>query len=143
MDKKIVPWASATLFMYVKIKLSFLILLLFCILTNSANIQHCDNLSVRLQRRTTNIQRCSNIDTTFTELQRCSNVFSMAKSKWNSLCTMNILMTTLLQRWNVDVKLLRLHNVATKTSNFHNAAPTLPQRCNLNFNFTTSCRHQY
>ena len=59
---------------------------------------------VRLQRRTTNTQRCSDVDATTSKLQRWSNVSSSLDSRFNSQCTMDVLLTTFLQRWNLDVK---------------------------------------
>ena len=63
----------------------------------SVSTQSCRNVVVRLQRCTTNAQRCSNVDVTTLILQRCSNVASMLGSKFNPQCNMNIVLTTLLQ----------------------------------------------
>ena len=56
------------------------------------------NVVLRSQYRTSKTQHCSNADTTTPEFQRCFNVALTFASKINSQCTMNVVLTTLLQR---------------------------------------------
>ena len=59
---------------------------------------------LRLQCRTTNTQRFCDFDATKPELKSCFKVASTLDSKFNSRCNMNTVLTTLVQRWNRDVK---------------------------------------
>ena len=63
-----------------------------------AKAQYCDNVVVRLERRTTNIQRCNDVNVTKLKLQRCSSNASTLGSKFNSLYTISFILKTLMQR---------------------------------------------
>ena len=109
---------------------------------------------VRSQSRTTNAQRCSKVVTT-SKLKRCSNIISTLRSKFDSLSTMNVVLT-------MSKSQRQIQNVSTTTSNSQvtNAALTLYsklisqhimdvemamsiQRCNNNVKFTTSSQCRY
>lgn len=70
-----------------------------------ANTQSCDSVVAGLQRHKTNAQRCSDIDVTTAKLQRSCNVTSTMDSTFNVWCTLNVVLKTLLQRLNSEVKL--------------------------------------
>ena len=66
-----------------------------------ANTQLCDNLVVMSQYGTTNIQRCSDVDTTKLKLQRCSNVAPTLDINFSSkFATINIFIDNVVERFS-------------------------------------------
>ena len=82
---------------------------------------------VRTHRRITITQYCNDIDVTISNLRRCSNVAPKLDSKFNSQCTMNVVLTTVVA---ATLKLrLQIHNGFTTLilrCQVDNVAPTLP-----------------
>lgn len=76
-----------------------------CLRTCTANT----HAVVRLQRRTNNTQRWSNVDTTTSKLQRCSNIVSKWGGKFNSQHAINLVLKMSSQRryWGSTFTTLR------------------------------------
>ena len=93
-----------------------------------SNMQLSDNFVIMLQRRTTNMQRCSEAYATMSKLYCCSDIASALDSKINLQCTLKLYW----QRCcNVEIATL-VFPTSILRRQIHNFLPALPQHWIVN-----------
>lgn len=81
------------------------------------NMPLSENFVIMLQRRTTNMQRCSEAYATMSKLYCCSDIASALDSKINLQCTLKLYWQRCCNVEIATLNSLRLQNVDTTTSN--------------------------